>query len=92
MEQNGGPGLLSPALDSVCCILCQEGREMGVGRKEGKTLTAHSLCPTPPVSVSPVVAQEPAPQTSSLLGGPAAALWCPPGICAKVTPPAGAPS
>ena len=67
MEQDLGPGLLSPALDCFCCILCQEGREMGVGRKEGKTLTAHSLCPTPPVSDSPAVAQEPAPQTSSLL-------------------------
>lgn len=64
---------------------------MGVGRKEGKTLTAHLLYPTPPVSIRPVVAQEPAPQTSSLLGVPAAALWCPPGICAKATPPAGAP-
>lgn len=47
---------------------------MGVGRKEAETLTAHSLYPTPPVSVSPAMAQEPAPQTSSLLGGPAAAL------------------
>lgn len=43
MEQDLGPGLLSPALDCFCCILCQEGRWEWGGRRERHLLHIHCV-------------------------------------------------